>query len=568
MNTRMLVEAEAPSVLLRQELNVYVKDWSELILQGTGSRTDATMSQDAITKALALKADKTEIVRKLTGNNIVYINNSAGNLSSLLFATGAVASSIVQRDSAGRITATAAASDNQVTTLSQVRGMITAGPSLLIVQSEGQNTGYVMSQKAVTDALTTIRSNLSSNVSRLDGLIKTNSDLIDAIDAQIETILTDITDLQDKDDDLAASIGTVGGKVTVLQSDVSDLGNMVKANTTAIGTKLDKTGGTITGSLTITQNLTVQGTTTTHESQILTVKDPLIVANSDKATLSSYGGLLINTDANNTYGMVYDPGSSSVKLGLGTYNSTTKKFAFNSGEGLPIVVRDESAAWTNGHYAKWDSTKHAFVDGGVMPTIPKNYVTTDTTQTITGAKTFNNAVVFKGTTKIGNTQYAADKIIEGSTTYNLPDRAGTMMVDADITPITSDEIVDLFAATYNLTFTYTTSSSQGGEYVYFKVNGGVSDKPSATDYDYRMVWAGPNKPFLYDAAGTEHLMPYTIPNVRRVAYYSATSGAVVFINDLMTPYNPYTLTSDTTIKPVMKILAMSAKPSQPIVTEE
>ena len=441
MNTRMLVEAEAPSVLLRQELNVYVKDWSELILQGTGNRTDATMSQDAITKALALKADKSEVVKKLTGNNIVYINNSAGNLSSLLFATGAVASSIVQRDSAGHITATAAASDNQVTTLSQVRGMVSEASTLLIVQTEGQNTGYVMSQKAVTDSLAGVR----SNANRLEDLIGTNTTSINAVSGRVDTVESDINNLEAKDTELQQGINKNAADITTLNTKAENLDTATKINASNIDKKLDKTGGTITGDLIITQNLTVQGTTTTHESQILTVKDPLIVANSDKATLSSYGGLLINTDANNTYGMVYDPGSGSVKLGLGTYNSATKKFVFNSGEGLPIVVRDDSTTWTNGHYAKWDSTKNAFVDGGVMPTIPSNYVTTDTTQTITGAKTFNNAVVFKGITKIGNTQYAADKIVEGSTTYNLPDRAGTIMVDADIIAMTSAEINALFA---------------------------------------------------------------------------------------------------------------------------
>ena len=445
MSTRQLVEAEAPSVLLRQELNVYVKDWSELILQGTGNRTDATMSQDAITKALALKADKTEVVKRLSGNNIVYVNNSAGNLSSLLFSIGATASSLVQRDSAGRITATAAASDNQVTTLSQVRGMITAGPSLLIVQSEGQNTGYVMSQKAVTDSLTTIR----NEAARQLGLIAQHSEDIDLVNKRVNTTESDIDALQAKDTELNNAILANAADITTLNTKTENLDTAIKTNTANINKKLDKTGGTISGSLTITENLTVQGTTTTQQSQILVVKDPLIVANSDKATLSSYGGLLINTNASDTYGMVYDPGTSSVKLGLGTYNSTTKKFTFDEGEGLPVVVRDESTAWTNGHYAKWDSTKNAFVDGGVMPTIPKNYVTTDTVQVIRAQKTFMRAVYFEGTVKISKTtnttEYATDKIVKNSTTYNLPDTAGTILVDANIIAMTSAEIQALFA---------------------------------------------------------------------------------------------------------------------------
>lgn len=447
MSTRQLVEAEAPSVILRQELNVYVKDWSELILQGTGNRKDATMSQDAITKALALKADKTEVVKRLAGNNIVYINNSAGNLSSLIFAIGAVASSIVQRDSAGHIFATAAASDSQVTTLSQVRAMVSSASTLLIVQSEGQNTGYVMSQKAVSDALSTIR----SNANRLEGLIGANTQSITAVNGRVDTTESDIDALQAKDTELQQGINKNSADITTLNTKTENLDTATKTNAANIDKKLDKTGGTITGSLVITQNLTVQGTTTTHESQILTVKDPLIVANSDKATLASYGGLLINTNASDTYGFVYDPASQSVKLGLGTYDSTTKKFTFDSDEGLPVVVRDESTAWTNGHYAKWDSTKKAFVDGGVMPTIPTNYVTTDSAQFITAVKTFRKTITFdvpiwvQKSDKTSTTQYGSDTIMEGATEYELPDTAGTILVDANIIAMTSAEIQALFA---------------------------------------------------------------------------------------------------------------------------
>ena len=562
----MLVEAEAPSVLLRQELNVYVKDWSELILQGTGNRTDATMSQDAITKALALKADKTEVVKRLSGNNIVYINNSAGNLSSLLFATGAVASSIVQRDSAGHITATSAASDNQVTTLSQVRGMVSAASTLLIVQSEGQNTGYVMSQKAVTDSLKGVR----SNASRLEGLINANTASITAVSGRVDTVESDINNLEAKDTELQQGINKNAADITTLNTKAENLDNATKTNASNIDKKLDKTGGTITGDLTITQNLTVQGTTTTHESQILTVKDPLIVANSDKATLSTYGGLLINTDANNTYGMVYDPGSSSVKLGLGTYNSNTKKFAFNSGEGLPIVVRDDSIAWTNGHYAKWDSTKNAFVDGGVMPTIPTNYVTTDTKQTITGVKTFSNMVTVGSaiavSTAAGLTQYTDDEIIEGGTVYNLPDRAGTMMVDSDIIAMTSAEIDFLFLPGYVLTITYLGSTTGGTSPIYIKINGGAA---SETDYDYKVSYSTDDlPPAIYDKQNKYlSMLPYVVNNVKTVGWKTANpmSTSPIFINNLMTTSNPYTLTSDTTLKAVVR---QSAKaPAKPTVKE-
>lgn len=123
-------------------------------------------------------------------------------------------------------------------------------------------------------------------------------------------------------------------------------------------------GGTFDGNIVITGNLTVQGTTVSENTQSLTVKDNIIVTNSDKIDLQSkLSGLAINKNSVDTYGIVYDPADDTVKLGLGNV-SDDGNFAFDTGEGAPIVIRDDSSKLVNEHLVQWDSTNNKIVDSG------------------------------------------------------------------------------------------------------------------------------------------------------------------------------------------------------------
>ena len=130
--------------------------------------------------------------------------------------------------------------------------------------------------------------------------------------------------------------------------------------------KLSLTGGTITGSLSIQGDLTVTGTTTTEKAETLAVKDSVIVTNADGAALgATLSGIAVKKDATNTYGIMYDPASDSVKLGLGTLD-TENKFTFNDSgtDGKPIATRADSSALTDGHLVSWDGTTNSLVDSG------------------------------------------------------------------------------------------------------------------------------------------------------------------------------------------------------------
>ena len=125
---------------------------------------------------------------------------------------------------------------------------------------------------------------------------------------------------------------------------------------------LEKTGGTISGNLSVQGNLNVAGTTVTKDTETLLVKDNIVVTNSDKAELLNLSGLAINKNASQTYGIMYDPTTDSVKLGLGSIDETGK-FTFSE-KGNPVAVRADSSLLVDGHLIKWDATNNRFVDSG------------------------------------------------------------------------------------------------------------------------------------------------------------------------------------------------------------
>ena len=132
-----------------------------------------------------------------------------------------------------------------------------------------------------------------------------------------------------------------------------------------------KEGHTSTGNLVVQGDLTVQGTTTTTEAESLVIHDNLIVTNSEGAELTNLSGIAIKVDGTNTYGIVYDPVSQSVKLGEGTL-SENNELTFNSNEGSAVATRSDSIALTDGNLLQWDGTRNIIVDGGAKPTALPN----------------------------------------------------------------------------------------------------------------------------------------------------------------------------------------------------
>ena len=226
-------------------------------------------------------------------------------------------------------------------------------------------------------------------------LTNTNKTLQDNIDKKIDLVESDTTIALKNNSTISYTSSATAS--TIMQRDsngrveVEDgINNKDAVNKGQLDTKLDLTGGTLTGNLiiqdadveiiktvdgkgnlTVGGNLKVSGTTTTVDTETLSVKDNLIVTNSSNAELVNLSGLAIKTgnkDADENaiaYGILYDPATSadSVKLGLGSINKTTNEFTFKTAaDANPVATRDDSTKLTGNHLLVWNSAKHTLID--------------------------------------------------------------------------------------------------------------------------------------------------------------------------------------------------------------
>lgn len=151
---------------------------------------------------------------------------------------------------------------------------------------------------------------------------------------------------------------------TALDSKVGTKGDQVIAGSLTISAGASND---YSGDLVVQGNLTVKGTTFTNDTETLTVKDNLIITNSTGKTLVGPSGLAINVGGDTAYAIVYDPSQEAVRLGKGTVtanedNNNEKEFTFNTNEGKPIVVRDDTLNNVNDNYlTQWDKDQKAIV---------------------------------------------------------------------------------------------------------------------------------------------------------------------------------------------------------------
>ena len=130
--------------------------------------------------------------------------------------------------------------------------------------------------------------------------------------------------------------------------------------------KLNISGGTIEGDLIVEGDLTISGITTTENHKTLEVEDNYIVVNSNGADIkSSTAGIVFRKNSTSSYGVVYDPTSDSILLGLGTYTenniSQDNSFTLDKDEGLPVVVRD---GLVDGNLIQFSKDGNKVVDSG------------------------------------------------------------------------------------------------------------------------------------------------------------------------------------------------------------
>lgn len=122
-------------------------------------------------------------------------------------------------------------------------------------------------------------------------------------------------------------------------------------------------GAAFTGNVTIGGNLTVNGTTTTVESETLKVKDQLIeVASGNTAELSSPAGLVVpKYDGTNNGALVFDK-TGTAYVGDVVLNADGFIDVANS-DLVALAGRAKTIA--GGNLVKWDKATQTFVDAGI-----------------------------------------------------------------------------------------------------------------------------------------------------------------------------------------------------------
>ena len=220
-----------------------------------------------------------------------------------------------------------------------------------IVQGMGNATDKVISQKVVTDALDTKLT------------IKTGVHAYDQVYGITAGGSQELFNVSDKVTTGAIVRRKNNGQIVALEATTNDGVVNLGQLTTILLDYLLKSGGIISGNLSIQGDLEVRGTTKTTEEETLNVKDSIVVTNSSGADLSStLAGFVIRLNVTDCYGIIYDASSESVKLGKGKI--TDGKFTFDSGEGNAVAVRADGTLMTDGHLVKWDATALKFVDSG------------------------------------------------------------------------------------------------------------------------------------------------------------------------------------------------------------
>lgn len=207
-------------------------------------------------------------------------------------------------------------------------------------------------------------------------------------------------------------------------------------------------GAAFTGNVTIGGNLTVNGTTTTIESSTLQVKDKLIeVAHGNTTALTTPAGLIVpKYDGTNSGALVFDS-TGTAYVGDVTLDTDGNINVTNS-DLRALAARDGAIA--NGNITKWDNTKQALVDAGIASSdiaLKKDYVTIDTTQTITGAKTFGASVVLSKGLYVGDIPSAgsANQVLTSRSDGKSPEWKNVSTILPN-NVVTTDDVQDITGA--------------------------------------------------------------------------------------------------------------------------
>ena len=389
------------------------------VTTGTETTKAVTPKQLATAKQDAINSAKVTIQTSdgLTGGNSTPATSFTLGLSDSGVAAGTYNNVTV--DAKGRVTAGSSKSYVETSALDdyqkkQDNTLNTTTKTVVGAINEVKGTADAASTKATTNATeitnikngTTVVGEANKVANPLTISDGTNSTTYDGSAART---------LQFKPEDFSES--TSGGTATVA---LKDKGYATKTYVdTQDDKKLDKTGGTITGPLTIGGDLTVNGTTTTVNSNTLTVKDKLIeVAKDNTAPLTSPAGIIVPKYNGTDYGALVIDGEGNAKVG-DVQLTTGGDIDVNNSDLQTLATR---TGLQDGQLVKWDDTRKTLV--------PDTTVASNASSALSKANANTTEItnIKNGTTSVGKAD-SADKLTTARTISLSGDATGSTTFD-------------------------------------------------------------------------------------------------------------------------------------------
>jgi formylmethanofuran dehydrogenase subunit D len=207
-----------------------------------------------------------------------------------------------------------------------------------------------------TDTTSTASPNFNGTFTAVDGITTSSTGHITAVNLKTVTIPTETT-LSKVDEDTGTWLtglsvsdhaitlsrsNTTTAKITVGELEV------VKAEGVSNGNVL------IGNDLTVTGNLTVQGTTTTLNTEEVNIEDNLILINSNQTgtpATSLMGGIEVNRGSETNYRLVFVENTQDFRVGK--YDDTDPEAVINGLQ--PVLTRDETTNLTENDLLVWDA---------------------------------------------------------------------------------------------------------------------------------------------------------------------------------------------------------------------
>lgn len=294
-----------------------------------------------------------------------------------------------------------------------------------------KNTGAIteLSEKVTqnTGDISTLKNDVSTNTSDISAL----NDRVTQNRSDITQLESDMAEAKTDISENTTDISNLSTRVTSAEDNITAHTSQINQIDETLNNKLDKTGGTINGKLTVGNYIN----TTFYQSRGTTVIDLDVSTNRFNVGDARYGINILSSNrptvtiGENTYNIALKndiPEYTSVDSVI--YDTTNGAIIAYSGANkirIPLLAGENVTI-----DASEDNKKIVISAAGGGGT---GDVTAAGNNTFTGVNTFNNSIYAKnGVVAENTTNYGANSIRKGPNTYSFPNKSGTFAMTNDV----------------------------------------------------------------------------------------------------------------------------------------